>query len=105
MARVIGDPKYKSYRNGYSMKQPVQDLLTASGFDLTNGGGFKELEQFQNYLSGYKIIVYDGLSPDRVLFSENSLSNKKLYLLYDSGHYNSITNIKAAMAKRYISNA
>ena len=105
MARVNGDPKYKSYRNGYSMKQPVQDLLTASGFDLTNGGGFKELEQFQNYLSGYKIIVYDGLSPDRVLFSENSLSNKKLYLLYDSGHYNSITNIKAAMAKRYISNA
>ena len=87
------------------MKQPVQDLLTASGVDLTNGGGFKELAQFQNYLSDYKIIVYDGLSPDRVLFSGNSLSNKKLYLLYDSGHYNVITNLEGAIAKRYICNA
>ena len=48
MAKGNGDPKYKSYRNGYSMKQPVQDLLTASGVNLTNGGGFKELKQFQN---------------------------------------------------------
>jgi hypothetical protein len=57
MAKVNGDPKYKSYRNCYRMKQPVQNLLSASGVDLTNGGGFKELEQFQNYLSDYKIFV------------------------------------------------
>jgi hypothetical protein len=33
--------------------------------------------------------------------------DKKLYLLYDSesGHYNIITNIKAAMSKRYVCNA
>jgi len=51
--------------------------------------------------------VYDGLNPGRVIFSGNSLSNKKLYLLYDtdSGHYNVITNLKAAMAKKYICNA
>jgi len=49
--------------------------------------------------------VYDGLSRDRVLFSGNSLSNKKLYLLYDSGQYNVITNLKGAMTKRYICNA
>ena len=104
-AKENGDPKYKSYRNVYNMKQPVQVLLTASGVNLTNGGGFKELEQFQNYLSEYKIIVYAGLSPGRVLFSGNSLSNKKLYLLYDSGQYNVITNIKIAMSKRYKCNA
>jgi hypothetical protein len=52
-------------------------------------------------------MVYDGLSPDRLIFSGNSLSDKKLYLLYDSdtGHYNVNTNIKAAMAKRFVSNA
>ena len=105
MSRVNGDPKYKLYRNGYSMKQPVQDFITARGSNFTNGGGFKELEQFQNCLSVYKIIVYDGLSPDRVLFRGNSLSNKKLYVLYDGGHYNVITNLKAAMAKKYICNA
>jgi hypothetical protein len=40
---------------------------------LINGGGFKELEQFQNFLSDYKIIVYDVLRPDRVLFNGNSI--------------------------------
>jgi len=42
-----------------------------------------------------------------VMISGNSLSAKKLYLLYDQdqGRYNVITNIKAAMAKKYICNA
>jgi len=30
---------------------------------LSNGGGLKELEQFHNYLSDYKIVYVD-LSPD-----------------------------------------
>ena len=64
------------------MKQTVQELLSASGVDLTNGGGFKEVELFQNYLSDYKIIVYDVLSTDRILFIGISLPKKKLYLLY-----------------------
>jgi hypothetical protein len=36
------------------------------------------------------------------MFSGNSFSNNKLYLLYDSdsGHYNVITNSKGAMAKK-----
>jgi len=50
MARVKGDPKYKSYRDGKCMKQPVEDLLKASGVKLCNAGGFHELEQFQEYL-------------------------------------------------------
>jgi len=105
MDKVKVDPKYKSYRDCYNFKQPVQDLLSASGVKLTNDGGLNELEQFQIYLSDYKIIVYDGLNPDRVIFSGNYLSNKKLYLLYNGGHYNVITNFKSAMAKRYICNA
>ena len=107
MAQVNGDPKYKSYRDGNLLDLPVDELLKASGVDLSNGGGLEELQQCQDYLSDYKIIVYDGLSPDRLIFSGNSVSNKKLYLLYDAdtGHYNVITNIKAAMAKKYICNA
>jgi len=107
MARVNGDPKYTLYRDGKCLKKPVEDHLSASGVDLSNDGGLNEIEQFQNYLSDYKIIVYDGLNHGRVIFSANSLSNKKLYLLYDtdSGHYNVITNLKAAMAKKYVCNA
>ena len=51
--------------------------------------------------------MFDGLNPDRVMFSGNTLSDKNLYLLYNAGtrHYNVITNIKAAMAKTYMCNA
>jgi hypothetical protein len=78
-----GDPKYESYRKGYGLQKPVEDPLEASGVDLFNGGGLEELQRFQEYLSDYKIIVFDGLSPDRLIFSGNSLSAKKFYLLCD----------------------
>ena len=74
MARMNGHPKYKSYRNGRGMKQSVEDFLNSSGIKLRNAGGVEELRQFQEYLSDYKIIVYDGFSPDRVMFSGNSVS-------------------------------
>jgi hypothetical protein len=65
------------------LKKPVEDILKAFGVDLSNGGGLEELQQFRQYLSDYKIVVFDGLHPDRAMFSGNSLSDKKLYLLYD----------------------
>ena len=40
-----------------------------------------------------------------VHLSGNYQSNKKLYLLYDSGQYNVITNFKVAIVKKYICNA
>jgi len=54
-ARVNSDPKYELYRHGKGLKNPIEDLLKASGADLYNGGGLEELEQFQDYLSDYKI--------------------------------------------------
>ena len=39
------------------LKKPVEDLFKASGVDLTKGGSFIELKQFQEYLSDYKIVV------------------------------------------------
>ena len=56
MARVNGDPKYQSHRDGYLLDQPVDELLKASGVDLSNGGGIEELQQFQDYLSEYKFL-------------------------------------------------
>jgi len=83
------------------LKKPVEHFLGASGANLCNGRGFEELRQFQDYLSDYKNIVFNGSNPGRVMFSGNSLSAKKLYLLYDNGHYNLITKLKGAMAKKY----
>jgi hypothetical protein len=63
MARVNNDAKYKSYRNGYGLKKLVGEHLKASCVDLSNGGGFEELRQFQEYLVDYKIIMFDGFVP------------------------------------------
>jgi len=85
----------------YGLHKPVEELLKASGVDLSNGGDLEELRQFQQYLSDYK-FVFDVLYHDRAMFSGNSLSAKKFYLPYDreSEHYDVITNLKGAMAKR-----
>jgi hypothetical protein len=106
IVHVNGDPKYASYRQGRCINKPVEDFLKASGVVLSNGGSLQELAQFQEYLSDYKIVVFSGLSPDKVMFAGNSVSSKKLYLLYnaDTKHYSVITNIGAAMAKNYICN-
>jgi hypothetical protein len=45
--RGIGDPKYKSYSNGYGLKNPAEDLLKTSGVDLSKGGVLEALQQFQ----------------------------------------------------------
>jgi hypothetical protein len=107
MAKVNGDAKYVLCRNGKYFKQPVEDLLNASAVSLRNAGGPKKIVHFQNYLFGYKIIVYDCLSPYRYICNGNCLSNKKLCLLHDadSEHFSVITNLKAVITKKYICNA
>jgi len=83
MAPVNVDPKYKSHSKGRGLKKPVEDLLKDSSVDLTNGGAFEELRQFQDHFLDYQIIIFDVLKRDRVMCSGNSRSAKKLYLLHD----------------------
>ena len=52
----------------------------------------------------YIYIMYDGLSPERVLWRKFPFEKENLYGV-KSEHYNVITNLKAAIAKRYICNA
>lgn len=76
------------------------------GIDASNGGGFEEFRRFQEKIPDNQIIVFDGLNSDRVKFTGNSISAKKLQLLYDrnKGHYNPITNLKRYMAKKHACN-
>ena len=55
-AQVNCDPKYALYRQGKCIKEPVEDLLKASGVDLSNGGSFKELEHFQELFRTIKLL-------------------------------------------------
>ena len=77
MAKVNSDQKYDFYRHCKGLKKPVEELLKASGVHLSNCGCLEELQQFQDYLSDYKIVVFDGRSPDRIIFNGNFNSTKK----------------------------
>ena len=55
-ARVNCDPKYKSYRDGYGLNQPVEDLLKASGVDLTNGGDLRNFNILQIIFRTTKLL-------------------------------------------------
>ena len=84
------------------------NLLKNTWFPVLNyqmAGVLKNFDCFRNTFR-ITILLFDGLYPDRVMFSGNSLSAKKLYLIYgwESEHYNVITNLKGAMAKTYICN-
>jgi hypothetical protein len=43
IARLSNDQKYTSYKNGYGLRKPVEDLLKASGVDLSNVGAGRTL--------------------------------------------------------------
>ena len=88
------------------MNKLLEGLFDDSGVDSNNGGNFQERRQFQEHNSHHKIIVFQGLNPHSIMFSRNSLSTKKLHLIYDwdHRHYDVMTNLKGAVAKNYLCN-
>ena len=104
IARMNKDPNYQSYRKGNEIRPVVASLLETTGIDLTNGGGIPELIRFQEHFHEYKIVVYDGLNCDSILFEGQVEYPKRINLLYDDAnrHYHVITNLTGAMAKKYV---
>jgi hypothetical protein len=49
ITRLTKDPKYNSYRRGFRILPEVQRLLQTKGIDLRNGGGVREIQQFQEH--------------------------------------------------------
>ena len=72
------DPNCQSCRKGNKIRPVVASLLETTGIDLTNGGGIPELIRFQDHFHGYKILVYDGLHCDSILFEGQVDSPKHL---------------------------
>jgi hypothetical protein len=70
MARMNNDPKYKLYRNGYGLKEPVEERLKASGVDLFNGGGLKNFNSFNNTFRITKILCLMVCTLIRLCFVE-----------------------------------
>ena len=94
IAKITNDRNYKSYRNGRKMEPVVRQLIETTGIKLDQGGGIRELIQFQEHFKEYGIVVYSGLNCD-IYFDGQIESENKIDLLYDECelHYHVINNI------------
>jgi hypothetical protein len=103
IAKVTNDPNYKAYRQGRKILPAVQHLLETTGINLDNGGGIPELIRFQDHFKKYRIVVYEGLNCDKILFDGQIEAPKCVNLLFDdvNRHYHVINNLTGAMAKQY----
>ena len=96
-----------SFRKRNKIRPVVASLLETTGIDLTNGGGIPELIRFQEHFHEYKIVVYDSLHCDNIIYEGHVESPKRINLFYDdvTRHYHVITNLTGAMVKRYVCRA
>jgi hypothetical protein len=102
IAKASNDGYYKAYIEGRKIHSAVHNLLGTTGIDLTKGVGIPVLERFQTHFREYKIVVYEGLNCDSVMFKGHVESSKRLNVLYDdvTRHYHVFGNLTAAMARR-----
>ena len=86
------------------MEPLVRQLLETTGINLDQGGGIRELIQFQEHFQEYRIVVFSGLNCEYIYFDGQVESEKRINLLYDESelHYHVIINITGAMAKQYV---
>ena len=101
ISRLEKGPNYNSYRRGYKISPVVQNLCKKTGIDLSNGAGFPELVRFLEHFREYKIVVYQGLSCEDIMFEWQVDSSKLLYDDFE-GHYHVITNLTVATARKYV---
>ena len=103
IAKVDKNPNYDAFRKGRKIRQVVQTLLESTGIDLSNGAGIPELVRLHEHFREYKLVVYRGLSCDKIIFEGQVDSTKRLNILYDDveRHYHVIANLTGAMAKKF----
>jgi hypothetical protein len=106
VARLTNDPNYNACRRGYKIHPVVDRLLEVAGIDLTEGGGYPELARFQEHYKDYRIVVYDGLDCDSIMYDGLIETENRINLVYDreTRHYHVIANLTGAMAKKYVCN-
>jgi hypothetical protein len=102
--KATNDTNYNSYRRGYKIRPAVQNLLPSTGIDLSQGAGIAETERFQDHFGEYKIVVYEGLTCENIMYEGRVDSPTRNNLLYDevTPQYHVIGSVTGAMAKRFV---
>lgn len=77
-------------------------LSREANVDLSHGGGYDEIVQFQNHLKEeYNLTVYSSRDGSNVYFKSPHANNKVINLLLDGNHYSVIKSLTAAFASAY----
>ena len=105
IAHLNKDPEFNKVRRDIGKIQTIKtlELFNASGISISeDGAGIPELQQFQDYLKDYKIVVYSyGTKGRDVIFEGDNDCNRRLNLLHHDKHYNVITSLTAAFCCDY----
>lgn len=79
--------------------------MTNAGVQMCDEGiGMQELQNFLDFLPNHKITVYSYANKGRDVYFESDVSYPqytKKNILFDAGHINVITNLKAAFSCGY----
>jgi hypothetical protein len=104
IAKATNDPNYNSYRRGYKIRPVVYNLLATTGIDLGQGAGIPEIFRFQEHLGEYKIVVYEGVNCDNIMYEGRLELPMRINLLYEelTRHYHVIGSLTGAMTKQFV---
>jgi len=104
IATMDKDPTYKAYTQGRKIRPLVQNLLESTGIDLSNSAWILELVRLKEHFREYKVVVYNDLSSDNIMFEGQVDSAKRLNILHDDvdRHYHVIAKRPGATARMYL---
>ncbi|KAK5643501.1 hypothetical protein RI129_007346 [Pyrocoelia pectoralis] len=104
IAYINRDPEYRKIRRNIQkiQEQKTMQLLKDSNITIPEtGSGIPQMQQFQEFLQGYKLTVYLYGNKGRDVIFEGEDAGKHINLLYHDDHYNVITSLTAAFACNY----
>jgi len=107
IARVDNVANFTAFRKSRKIRPVVEALLQQTGIDLTRCREILERKRFQEHFRDYKIVVFQGLGCEDIMYEGQVDSSKRLNLLYDEveTHYHETPNHTGAMAKKYVCKA
>lgn len=89
--------------NEHILKAKALEQCYSARVNLSLGGGIDEISKFQQFLSEYKIVVYNSRSGKSVIYEDKIIpwSVPRLNILKENDHYVAIKSLTAVFAVSY----
>ena len=107
IARIEKNPKYvqiRDSRRGHIQLDRALDLHQAANVPL-RPCGLNEVEQFQQHLTNYQIVVVSGDHNNSIIYPPQPPANpdpeKSIYLYFHANHFNVITTLPGFLNRSY----